>query len=117
LSFLGAEAARALGESCEPRAKRTSKSRGKEERRTEGRKRRRLRVVTVFGLHFLFFFHVTFFDGLQLQGTGGDDFEIGATLRARNDLALIYLFFFHIQIGFAFRTKNHDSFTPFRYHP
>jgi hypothetical protein len=109
---LGAEAALAAGETGKTTGQRKSKSsREREERRTNG-KYPALGVVTVFRLHFLFFFYIAFFDRLQLQRTGGDDFEVGATLWTRDDLALVDFFFFHIEIGFAFRTKNHDSSTP-----
>jgi hypothetical protein len=85
----------------------------RKKQRNVGQGRQALGVVTVFGLNFLFFFYVTLFHRLQLQRTGSDHFEVGATLRARNDFALIDFFFFHIQIGFAFRTKHHDASTPF----
>src|ERR1035438_6119290 len=95
----------------------TGNRRRKTEDRQAGRRRRQaLRVVTVFSLDFLFFFHVAFLDSLQLQWTGCDHFEVGTTLRTGDNFSFIDFFFFHIQISFAFRTKNHDSSAPIRHH-
>src|ERR1700688_1222817 len=70
-----------------------------------------LSVVTIFSLHFFFLFHVAGFHCLELQRTGRHNFKIRAALRARDNLAFVDLFFFYIQICFAFGTKNHDSST------
>src|ERR1700731_2943132 len=70
-----------------------------------------LRVVTIFSLHFFFLFHVAGFHGLELKRTGRHHFKIRAALGARDNLAFVDLFFFYIQICFAFGTKNHDSST------
>src|SRR6267378_473051 len=75
-----------------------------------------LLLVTVVAFHFRIFFHVAGLDRLQLQRTGGHHFEVSATLGARDDLALVDLFLFHVQISFALRTKNHDSSAPIRCH-
>src|ERR1700693_6306805 len=117
LSFWGAEDALAAGQTRGlSAAKKEKSSRQKEDRRTSGRACRNLRVVTVFGLHFFVLFHVAGLDRLQLQRAGRHHLEVGATLGARDDLALVDLFLFHIQISFAFRTKNHDSSAPIRCH-
>jgi len=70
---------------------------------------RRLGVVTVFALLFLFLlvFFVALFDGLQLERAGGDDFKIGTTLGTRDHFPFVDLFFFDVKIVFAFRTEHH----------
>src|ERR1022692_413932 len=100
----------AEGRTCGPRAeKRKTSSRQNEDKRASGTAPDRLRVVTVFAFHFFVLFHVAGLDRLQLQRTGGHHFEVRATLGARDNLALVDLFLFHVQISFAFGTKNHDS--------
>jgi hypothetical protein len=75
-----------------------------------------LGVVTVFALHFFFLFYVAGLDRLQLQGAGCHHLKVSATLGTRDDLTLVDLFFLHIQIGFAFGTKHHDSSASIRCH-
>jgi hypothetical protein len=72
---------------------------------------RRLGEVTVFAfLHFFFvFFDVSFFYGFQFKRTGSNDFKVGAALGARDDFALVDIFLFNVQIGFAFGTQNHKA--------
>jgi hypothetical protein len=69
-------------------------------------------IVTVFGLFLLFFFFVAFFDRFQLERAGGDDFKVGAALGTGNDLSLVDLFLFDVEIVFALRTQNHKASLP-----
>ena len=66
-------------------------------------------IVTVFALLFLFVlvFLVTLLNRLEFQRIGGNDLEVGATLGAGDDLALVHLFLFDVQVGVAFWTENH----------
>jgi hypothetical protein len=70
-----------------------------------------LGVVTVFGF-LLFFFDVAFVDGFEFEGTGGDDFKIGAAFGAGDDFALVDFVLLKIQIGIALRAKHHKSSWP-----
>src|SRR5271166_2510767 len=107
----------ATGKTSGPKAaKKKTINRQREDRRASRTAHRNLRFVTVFSLHFLVLFHVAGLDRLQFERARSDYFEVRATLGARDDLALVDFLFFHIQIGFAFRTKNHDSSAPIRCH-
>jgi hypothetical protein len=73
--------------------------------------RRRLGVVTVFTFLFFVFvdFFVAFFDRLQFEWAGGDDFEVSAALRTGDHFPLVDFFFFDVEIVFAFGTKHHKA--------
>jgi len=68
-------------------------------------------IVTVFALLFLFVlvFLVTFLNRFEFQRIGRNDLEVGATLGAGDDFALVYLFLFNVQVGIAFWTQNHKA--------
>ncbi|MGH7969047.1 MAG: hypothetical protein ACREIC_10010, partial [Limisphaerales bacterium] len=55
---------------------------------------------------FIFIFHLG-----QLQRFGGDHFEIGTALGARDNFAFIQFVGIHVDIGVALRT-NHESLLP-----
>ncbi len=63
-------------------------------------------LLLFFLLLFLFFL---FLDAGQLQRLDGHDFEVGATLRAGDNLPLVNLILFDIQIAFTFRTNDHNN--------
>src|ERR1700730_9572994 len=60
-------------------------------RQREENRRGDLGVVTVFAFLFIIVvFLVTLANGLELQGVGGHDFEIGSAFGTRYDLTLVY---------------------------
>src|SRR5690242_16120527 len=69
-------------------------------------------AVFVFGF-LLFLLVVVLFviHSLQFNGVGRDNFEIGPTLRTRNDFAFLDFFFVNVEIALALRTENHDAFS------
>src|SRR6266571_1993448 len=69
---------------------------------------RRSEMIAIIALFVIFANFVLLGHPFQLQRIYRDHLKICAALGAGDDFSLINLILFHIEVGFALRTENHD---------